>query len=130
MRFLKGDIKNSKKKSGRICVFAISKHSDKIPGNKRPGDVIIHDELYYFISEYIEGEPRQYDTEEIRVQTFKICLKNLKTLLGSSDVKEIAIPYKFGSYNIEQWKMRKKMLKEFEELGYEILVYVPIDDQI
>lgn len=132
MRFLKGDIKtaieNAKKKKNRIIAISISKHFPDISEIKVPGNVIEQDGIYYMITQYVEGEPMHYDTEEVRIQTFKACLKKLKSTI-SDDIKEIAIQHLFGSYNIDQWKVRKEILKEFEkDTGREILVYVPQSD--
>ena len=132
MRFLKGDIKtaieNAKKKQNRIVIISISKHFPDISENKIPGNIIEQNGIHYMITQYVEGEPRHYDTEEIRIQTFKACLKKLKSILPE-DIKEIAIQHLFGSYNIDQWKTRKEIWKEFEkDIGYEILVYVPQSD--
>lgn len=129
MRFLKGDIKtaieNAKKKKNRIVVISISKHFPDISENKIPGNIIEHDGIHYMITQYVEGEPRHYDTEEIRIQTFKACLTKLKSII-TDDIKEIAIQHLFGSHNIDQWKVRKELLKEFEkDTGCVILVYVP-----
>lgn len=132
MRFLKGDIKtaieNAKKKKNRIVVISISKYFPDISENKVPGNVIEQDGIYYMITQYVEGEPRHYDTEDIRIQTFKACLIKFKSII-KDDIKEIAIQHLFGSYNIDQWKIRKELLKEFEkDTGCEILVYVPQSD--
>jgi hypothetical protein len=131
MRFLKGDIKtareNAKKKPNRIVIISISKHSTDIPDPKRPGDLIKHDDVYYMVTAYMEGEPRHYDTEEIRIQTFKLCLKKLEPLIKEG-IKEISIQHLFASCSTEQWKKRKEILKEFEkEHGCQILIYVPQD---
>lgn len=131
MRFLKGDIKtaieNAKKKPKRIVIISISKHSQKIPEQiKRPGDLIKHEDIYYMVTEYVEGKPQHYDSEEIRIQTFKECLKKLSGIIKELDVKEIAIQHLFGSYDIDQWKTRKALLKKFEDNNNcMILVYVP-----
>jgi len=128
MRFFKGYAKDCKKKPGRIILVLISKHADIISENKRPGDIIIQDGVYYAISQLIEGEPRHYDTDDIRIKTFEICLNKLKELLKDTDIKEIAIQHWAGSYTNDQWINRKNMLKEFEKNGYEISVYVPVDN--
>lgn len=128
MRFLKGDIKNTKKKTKRAIVISISKHSTILP-NQKPGDVICEDGIYYMVTQYIEGEPRHYDTETVRLQLFKDCLKKLITLLESNpEIKEIAIQHYFGSSTLDQWKERKQLWKEIED-KYEVSVFVPETDE-
>ena len=71
MRFLKGDIKtaieNAKKKQNRIIIISISKHFPDISENKIPGNIIEQNGIHYMITQYVEGEPRHYDTEEIKI---------------------------------------------------------------
>lgn len=126
MKFLKGDITTAKKKSNRVIVRTISQHSDLIPGKKNPGDVILYDGIYYMITQYIEGEPRHYDTEEVRVELFKQCLVKLFTMINAT---EIAIPHMMGSHTKDQWKIRKDLFKAIEDgKGIEILIFVPESD--
>lgn len=99
---------------------------------RKCGDVIQNGHMIYMISQLLPGDPKHYDSEENRLDTFKLCLSQLEILIAklkvdNPDIKKIqlAIPYLLGTSCKENWKLRKKLLVSFEKkTGVEFIAFV------
>lgn len=115
----------------------IEKMSDITPDEKRrPGDICIKNKVVYLISQLLHGDAKHYDSEEDRQKIFKECLDKLPELFQTLQTKDpelnrrqqIIVPYMIGSSDKDGWKIRKKMLEEFEkEHNIEVLIFVSPD---
>jgi len=98
---------------------------------RKCGDVIKNGHMVYMITQLLPGDPKHYDNEDNRLETFKLCLSQLEVLITklkeNDEIKKIqlAISYLFGTSCRENWKLRKKLMIEFEKkMGVEFIAFV------
>lgn len=99
---------------------------------RKCGDVLKMEHIIYLVGQLLPGEPKHYDSESNRLDTFKLCMDQLEQMItqfkrDNPEIKKIqlAIPYLFGTLCKENWKLRKRIMVEFEKkCGVEFVVFV------